>query len=61
MFHPIGNVWSRAHRDGGIPEDGDLDAIGDRNIQTMKVPPGSGMIGELGTPVTARITLVDPA
>lgn len=60
-FHPIGNVWSRAYRDGGIPEDGDLDAYADRNIQTMKVPPGSCMIGEMETPVTSRIKLVDHA
>ncbi|AQL44005.1 nitrite reductase, copper-containing [Halorientalis sp. IM1011] len=60
-FHPIGNVWSEAYRDGGIPEDGDLSAYADKNIQTMKVPPGSCMIGEMDTPVPSRIKLVDHA
>jgi nitrite reductase (NO-forming) len=60
-FHPIGNVWSRAYRDGGIPEDEDLAAYADKNIQTMKVPPGSCMIGEMETPVPERIKLVDHA
>jgi nitrite reductase (NO-forming) len=60
-FHPIGNVWSRAYRDGGVPDDGEFDAYADRNIQTMKVPPGSCMIGEMDTPVTERIKLVDHA
>lgn len=60
-FHPIGNVWSRAFRDGGLPEDGDLAAYADKNIQTMKVPPGSCMIGEMETPVPSRIKLVDHA
>ncbi len=60
-FHPIGNVWSRAYRDGGIPADGDLEAYADKHIQTMKVPPGSCMIGEMETPVPERIKLVDHA
>jgi nitrite reductase (NO-forming) len=60
-FHPIGNVWSEAYRDGGLPEDGEFDAYADKNIQTMKVPPGSCMIGEMDTPVTERIKLVDHA
>jgi nitrite reductase (NO-forming) len=60
-FHPIGNVWSRAYRDGGVPEDGDFEAYADKNIQTMKVPPGSCMIGEMETPVPERIKLVDHA
>jgi len=60
-FHPIGNVWSRAYRDGGLPEDGDLAAYADKNIQTMKVPPGSCMIGEMETVVPERIKLVDHA
>ena len=59
-FHPIGNVWSRAYRDGGLPAD-DLAGYGDRHIQTMKVPPGSCMIGEMETPVPSRIKLVDHA
>jgi len=60
-FHPIGNVWSRAYRDGGIPDDGDVAAYADKNIQTMKVPPGSCMIGEMETPVPSRIKMVDHA
>lgn len=60
-FHPIGNVWSRAYRDGGLPEDGNYEAYADKNIQTMKVPPGSCMIGEMETPVPSRIKLVDHA
>jgi len=60
-FHPIGNVWHRAYRDGGIPEDGDFEAYADKNIQTVKVPPGSCMIGEMDTPVPERIKLVDHA
>jgi nitrite reductase (NO-forming) len=60
-FHPIGNVWSMAYRDGGLPEDGDFEGYADRNIQTMKVPPGSCMIGEMETPVPERIKLVDHA
>jgi nitrite reductase (NO-forming) len=60
-FHPIGNVWSRAYRDGGLPEDGDFESYADRNIQTMKVPPGSCMIGEMELEVPERIKLVDHA
>lgn len=60
-FHPIGNVWSRAYRDGGVPADGDVEAYANKNIQTMKVPPGSCMIGEMDTPVPERIKLVDHA
>jgi nitrite reductase (NO-forming) len=60
-FHPIGNVWSRAYRDGGLPEDGDFEAYADKNVQTMKVPPGSCMIGEMETPVPERIKMVDHA
>ncbi|MFB6269163.1 MAG: copper-containing nitrite reductase [Halobacterium sp.] len=53
-FHPIGNVWTQAHRDGslGTPEE---------YVQTMKVPPGSCMIGEMDTPVPETIKLVDHA
>ena len=60
-FHPIGNVWSRAYRDGGLPDDGDVAAYADKNIQTMKVPPGSCMVGEMEMEVTERIKLVDHA
>ncbi|WP_136715548.1 copper-containing nitrite reductase [Halorientalis salina] len=60
-FHPIGNVWTRAYRDGGLPDDGEFEAYADPNIQTMKVPPGSCMIGEMETPVPSRIKIVDHA
>jgi nitrite reductase (NO-forming) len=60
-FHPIGNVWNRAYRDGSVPEDGDFEASAEKNIQTVKVPPGSCMIGEMDTPVPSRIQLVDHA
>jgi nitrite reductase (NO-forming) len=54
-FHPIGNVWSRAWRDGALAGDPEL------NVQTMKVPPGSCMVGDMETPVPERIKLVDHA
>lgn len=54
-FHPIGNVWDVAYRDGGWTDSPD------RNIQTMTVPPGSCMIGEMDTVVPERIKLVDHA
>ena len=60
-FHPIGNVWTRAYRDGGLPTDEDLAQYADKNIQTMTVPPGSCMVGEMDTPVPERIKLVDHA
>jgi len=56
-FHPIGNVWTEAYRDGGGLAAGDPE----RNIQTMKVPPGSCMVGRLETPVPEHIKLVDHA
>jgi nitrite reductase (NO-forming) len=59
--HPIGNVWSRAYRDGGVPDDGDFEAYADKNIQTVNVLPGNCMIGEMETPVPERIELVDHA
>jgi len=53
-FHPIGNVWTEAYRDGslGTPEE---------YVQTLKVPPGSCMMGEIDTPVPETIKLVDHA
>jgi nitrite reductase (NO-forming) len=59
-FHPIGNVWSRAYRDGALPET-DVEDAAERHVQTLKVPPGSCMIGEMETPVPERIHLVDHA
>ena len=54
-YHPIGNVWSRAWRDGALGGDPEVD------VQTMKVPPGSCMVAEMETPVPERIKLVDHA
>jgi len=59
-FHPIGNVWSRAYRDGGLPSEG-VEGAAEHNVQTMSVPPGSCMIGDMETPVPERIHLVDHA
>jgi len=56
-FHPIGNVWKEAYRDGGGLGEG----TPEHNIQTMKVPPGSCMVGEMDTPVPEHIKLVDHA
>jgi hypothetical protein len=38
-FHPIGNVWSWAYRDGGLPENGDLAGYADKNIQRTSTTP----------------------
>ncbi|WP_255198757.1 copper-containing nitrite reductase [Halorarius litoreus] len=54
-FHPIGNVWSDAYRDGALA------SAPEKFVQTMKVPPGSCMVGEMDTPVPERIKLVDHA
>ncbi|MFB6196294.1 MAG: copper-containing nitrite reductase [Haloplanus sp.] len=54
-FHPIGNVWSQAYRDGALAD------TPEKYVQTMKVPPGSCMVGEMDTPVPERIKLVDHA
>jgi nitrite reductase (NO-forming) len=54
-FHPIGNVWSDAYRDGALAGDPE------QYVQTMTVPPGSCMVGEMDTPVPERIKLVDHA
>ncbi|MGN8217904.1 copper-containing nitrite reductase [Halococcus morrhuae DSM 1307] len=54
-FHPIGNVWTRAWRDGALASQPE------RYVQTMKVPPGSCMVGEMDLPVPSRIKLVDHA
>ncbi|MFB6162378.1 MAG: copper-containing nitrite reductase, partial [Halococcoides sp.] len=54
-FHPIGSVWRRAWRDGAIANDPD------EYVQTVTVPPGSGLVAELELMVPERITLVDHA
>jgi len=60
-FHPMGNVRSRAYRDGGLPDDGEFEAYADKDIKRMTVPPGSCMIADMETPVTERIKPVDHA
>ncbi|WP_255151242.1 copper-containing nitrite reductase [Halorarius halobius] len=54
-FHPIGNVWTNAYRDGALASDPE------KYVQTMKVPPGSCMVGEMDMVVPERIKLVDHA
>jgi nitrite reductase (NO-forming) len=54
-FHPIGNVWTRAFRDGALVSEPD------RNAQTVKVPTGSCMVGEMEFPVPERVKFVDHA
>jgi len=54
-FHPIGNVFTKAWREGAImshPE---------RFVQTLMVPPGSCAVFELEFPVPSTIHLVDHA
>ncbi|MFB6087329.1 MAG: nitrite reductase, copper-containing, partial [Haloarculaceae archaeon] len=41
--------------------DGALEGPTEKNVQTMKVPPGSCMVGEMDLPVPERIKLVDHA
>ena len=54
-FHPIGNVWTEAWPNGAIQSQPD------KNVQTMKVAPGSCFVGTMETPVPERIKLVDHA
>lgn len=54
-FHPIGNVWADAYRDGAVASEPE------RYVQTLAVPPGSCMVGEMDTPVPERVKLVDHA
>ena len=54
-FHPIGNVWSKAWREGAIASDPE------RYVQTMAVPPGSCGIFEMEFPVPETVKLVDHA
>ncbi|MFB6121388.1 MAG: copper-containing nitrite reductase [Halobacteriaceae archaeon] len=54
-FHPIGNVWAKGYRDGAF------EGPTEKNVQTMKVPPGSCMVGTMECPVPERIKLVDHA
>ncbi|MFB6109584.1 MAG: copper-containing nitrite reductase [Halodesulfurarchaeum sp.] len=52
-FHPIGNVWRRAWRDGALRSDPA------EYVQTVTVPPGSGLVAEMELPVPEQIKLVD--
>ncbi len=54
-LHPIGNVFTKAWRDGAIASQPE------RYVQTMAVPPGSCGIFELDFPVPSTIHLVDHA
>ncbi|MFB6243160.1 MAG: copper-containing nitrite reductase [Halobaculum sp.] len=54
-FHPIGNVWTKAYRDGGLA------GRAEQYLQTVNVPPGSCMVGEMDLPVPEEIKLVDHA
>ncbi|QZY01116.1 nitrite reductase, copper-containing [Halobaculum rubrum] len=54
-FHPIGNVWTEAYRDGALASNPE------RFVQTMNVPPGSCMVGTMDFPVPEDIKLVDHA
>jgi nitrite reductase (NO-forming) len=54
-FHPIGNVWTEAYRDGGLA------SAPEKYLQTVNVPPGSCMVGTMDLPVPENIKLVDHA
>lgn len=54
-FHPIGNVFTKAWREGAIASNPE------RFVQTMLVPPGSCGIFELDFPVPSTVHLVDHA
>lgn len=52
-FHPIGNVWTRAWRDGGLAN------VPDKYLQTINVPPGSCAVVEMDLPIAQTVFLVD--
>ncbi len=54
-FHPIGNVWTRAWRDGALA------TPPDRYVQTALIPPGSCGVFDLDFPVPETVKLVDHA
>jgi len=54
-FHPIGSVWTRAWREGGIVN------TPERYLQTVQVAPGSAAVAELELPVPGEVKLVDHA
>jgi len=54
-FHPIGNVWTRAWRDGGLAN------APDKYLQTINVPPGSCAVVEMDLPIAETIVVADHA
>lgn len=54
-FHPIGNVWTKAWREGAIASEPD------KYVQTCAVAPGSCGIFEMEFPVPETVKLVDHA
>jgi len=52
-FHPIGNVWTRAWRDGGLAN------VPEKYLQTINVPPGSCAVVEMDLPIAETIHLAD--
>ena len=54
-FHPIGNVWTKAWRDGAV--------LGEpaRYVQTQTVAPGSCAVLEMELPVPGEVKIVDHA
>jgi len=54
-FHPIGNIWKKAWRDGALASEPQ------RYVQTMVVPPGSCGVFEMDFPVPGEVKLVDHA
>lgn len=54
-FHPIGNVWTKAWREGAIASEPE------RFVQTCHVAPGSCGIFEMDFPVPGAVKLVDHA
>lgn len=54
-FHPIGNIWSKVWREGGLAN------RPDQFLQTVQVAPGSTGVLELEFPVPEIVKLVDHA
>lgn len=54
-FHPIGNVWTKAWREGAIHN------TPETYLQTCKVAPGSCGVFQMDYPVPEKIMLVDHA
>lgn len=54
-FHPIGNVFTKAWRDGAIASNPE------HFVQTMAVPPGSCGVFEMDFPVPSTVHMVDHA